>query len=231
MRLPADIPTTKRTKIVEELREGILTGKFARGAHLQQDELAEHFESSITPVREALRILEAEGMVISEPHRGVRVAPLALDKVTATYVVRRLVEGYAMQRATRQMSRRDLAEARRLLAEEDTLRQDMDTQAIRELNHRFHFFFYDRIGMPALADEIRSLWQSFPWDMLLSAELRSAESHLEHEAILNAVENGDLEEVRSRTEAHITNGFRAIMRHLEIADGPRMDPFDLDSSV
>ena len=84
------VQPTKRDQIVDELRRRILSGELARGERMPQDELARQFGASITPVREAMRQLEAEGLLVSEPHRGVRVAGVDVDEVTATYVVRRL---------------------------------------------------------------------------------------------------------------------------------------------
>jgi DNA-binding GntR family transcriptional regulator len=112
------ISNTKRDQIFEELRRMILSGELPRGARLPQDDLARRFGASITPVREALRLLEADGIVVAEPHRGVRVAGVDLEQVKATYVLRRLSESYAMRRAMLRVSRRDMATAREALGDE-----------------------------------------------------------------------------------------------------------------
>jgi DNA-binding GntR family transcriptional regulator len=219
---------TKRDLIVRELRSLIIGGDLERGSRMQQDDLARRFDSSITPVREALRLLEAEGLVVSEPHRGVRVASVDLERIKAKYVNRRLLESYAMQRATRRMSRRDLDVARDLL--EATTGADgnveNDRAAVREANTRFHFFFYERCAMPGLAAEIGALWDTFPWDLLLTAEGRGRDSAAEHQAIYDAVMAGDLDAVARATEIHIANGYAALHHHLTGHRGP--DPFDLD---
>src|SRR5207237_9391530 len=128
-------------QIVDELRRRILSGTLPRGARLPQDELARDFGASSTPVREALRLLEAEGLVVAEPHRGVRVAGVDLAQVTATYVVRRLVGGYAIRRATLRLSRRDLARARELLDAGPVggAPGPVDPGTARERNRAFHF--------------------------------------------------------------------------------------------
>jgi DNA-binding GntR family transcriptional regulator len=210
----------KRDQIVDELRRRILSGVLPRGARLPQDELARDFGASITPVREALRLLQAEGLVVAEPHRGVRVAGVDIAQVTATYVVRRLIEGYAMRRATLRLSRRDLARARAILD------RDPDPGAVRDRNREFHFLLYDRCGMPELVERIAGLWQAFPWDLMLDSDERATASHREHRALLAAVETGDPDAVAAATERHIGNGFSAIRRQLTGADGP--DPFGLD---
>jgi DNA-binding GntR family transcriptional regulator len=214
------VQPTKRDQIVDELRRRILSGDLARGARMPQDDLARDFGASITPVREALRQLEAEGLVVSEPHRGVRVAGVDLAEVTATYVVRRLTETYAMRRATLRLSRRDLARARRLL-------EDGTGESTRDRNREFHFLFYDRCGMPALTRRIAGMWQAFPWDLTLDSEGRAEQSHREHLVILEAAEAGDPEAVAEATAVHLRNGFSSILRRLDDRSGP--DPFDIDS--
>ena len=218
----ARAPVTKGEQIVDELRRRIVSGALPRGARMRQDELAREFGASITPVREALRALESDGLVVSEAHRGVRVAGVDLDQVTATYVVRRLTEVYAMRRATTRLSRRDLTQARRLL--EPSLGPPVDA---RERNHRFHFYFYERCGLPGLSDRIEGLWRAFPWDLLLHAPSRALQSHEEHLAILAAVEQGDVERVAQATELHLRNGYAAIRELLVGGDEP--DPFDIDA--
>jgi DNA-binding GntR family transcriptional regulator len=215
---------TKRDQIVQELRSLIIGGDLERGSRMQQDDLARRFDSSITPVREALRLLEAEGLVVSEPHRGVRVASVDLERIKAKYVTRRLLESYAMRRATRRMSRRDLDVARELMVASDDTRHDR--AAVREANTRFHFFFYDRCALPGLAAEIRALWDTFPWDLLLGEAGRGERSAAEHQAIYDAVVAADLEAVARATEVHIANGYAALHLHLTGQPGP--DPFDLD---
>lgn len=159
----------KRDRIVEDLRRKILSGELPRGARMPQDDLARQFDASITPVREALRLLEAEGLLVSEPHRGVRVAGIDLDKVKATYVVRRLVESYAMQRVTTRLSPLDLSRIHQLMERMETESEVGDLAAFRQDNREFHFYFYDRCGMPALSEHIDGMWQAFPWDLMLDA--------------------------------------------------------------
>ena len=215
----------KRDRIVDELRRRILAGALPRGARLPQDELARDFGASSTPVREALRLLEAEGLVVAEPHRGVRVAGVDLAQVTATYVVRRLVESYAMRRATLRLSRRDLARARELL-ERAAVDPAVDPGAARDRNRAFHFLLYDRCGMPELVERIAAMWQAFPWDLMLDSDDRAAASHREHLDLLAALETGDPDAVAAATERHLSNGFAAIRRQLTGGEGP--DPFGLD---
>ena len=221
---PSTVPVTKRDQIVDELRRRILSGDPARGERMPQDELARQFGASITPVREALRQLEAEGLVVAEPHRGVRVAGVDLEQVSFFFFVRGMTEIYSMRRATLRLSRRDLVRARALLAGGDPAG---DPALARDRNRQFHFWFYDRCGMPALVDRIAGMWQAFPWDLMLDSAGRAHASHREHLAILEELERGDPDRVAAAMELHLRNGFGAILRHLTGSEGP--DPFELDT--
>jgi DNA-binding GntR family transcriptional regulator len=220
--------TTKREHIVETLRRQILSGDLPRGARMRQDELARQFAASITPVREALRLLEAEGLLVSEPHRGARVAGIGLEQMKATYVVRRLVESYAMQRATTRLSLRDLSQARAMIENMQVVSDRGDVEAFRSENRAFHFFFYERCGMPSLTERMFAMWQAFPWDLMLDTPQRTRQSHLEHIEILRAFESADVDRVAAATEAHIAAGFNAIAARLSGSDEPVPDPFLLD---
>lgn len=216
---------TRRDQIVDELRRLILSGDLERGTKLPQDELARRFSASITPVREALRLLEAEGLVIAEPHRGVRVAGVDLDRVKGTYVMRRLTESYAMRRSVDRIAPRDLTAAQATLAQIREGAQVGDSASVRDLNRKFHFLFYQRCGLPALCDEIAAMWRTFPWDLMLSSTERLDQSQKEHEAILAAVRSGDRELAAELTEQHIKHGYLSIAGH--ILGTPAADPFDV----
>ncbi|MEJ8278110.1 GntR family transcriptional regulator [Pseudonocardia spirodelae] len=213
--------TTKRDQIVDALRRDILAGELARGVPLRQDELARRFGTSITPVREALSVLSAEGLVVAEHNRGVRVAGVDPAEVAATYVVRRLTESYAVRRAAPRISPRDLARARAVLD-----RPAADPAAARERNREFHFLLYDRCGLPALTGRIAAMWQAFPWDLTLHDDDRAAASRAEHEAILDAIAAGDPDGAAAATEHHVARGFASLARALGTDAGAVTDPFD-----
>lgn len=214
----------KRDRIVEDIRALIANGEIPRGGRIQQDELAARFGTSITPVREALVLLEAEGVLVGEPHRGLRVAEADPQKLRANYIMRRLVEGYAMKRAALRISRLDLVEARRLIQEMKAAHKRKDASLAGALNRQFHFLFYSRAGVPELEREIDALWLSFPWDILQVLSARIPPSIDEHEELLRAIEAGDLEGVEAATANHLASSHQALMKHLTGVEGP--DPFD-----
>ncbi len=218
---------SKRDRIVAEIRRLISEGELPRGQRLQQEELALRFQTSITPVREALRQLEAEGLLTAHPNRGVRVADADLEKVKLTYVQRRLVEPYAMRRATRRLAPRDVDRACRLVDEMEAAVALADRVELNRLNYDFHFLFYSRTGIPGLAEHIGALWQQFPWDVLQVLQARMLEADAEHRALLDAVRAGDVDAAGAATAVHLTNSFLRLAEHL--TGSPVPDPFELDN--
>ncbi len=212
--------TTKTDRIANELRALIASGEIARGERIQQDRLAERFATSITPVREAIRQLEAEGLLVSEPHRGVRVSSADLEQIKGVYVARRLLEPYAAQRAALRVSRQDLVAAERLI--EQMADPDAD---LPEINRRFHFLFYDKCGIPALAELLDTLWRSYPWDILQVLGQRREHAVAEHQAMADAVATADLDLIAETFGVNLGRSYLALVRHLTGEDGE--DPFDL----
>ncbi|GAA2006946.1 GntR family transcriptional regulator [Brevibacterium samyangense] len=218
---------TKRDIVTYGLRRKILAGELERGARLRQDEVAEWFSASITPVREALRLLEAEGLVTSEAHRGVRVAGVDMDRLKALYVTRTLTECFALERATTRISRHELRKAERLLEQLGEASAAGDAAARNAFNQQFHFFFYDHCGLPGLRADIEARWRAFPWDLTLDRTERLDEVHGEHQEIVEAVRAVDPPRAAAALKVHIGHGFRRLAE--AAAGGPVTDPFDLDA--
>jgi DNA-binding GntR family transcriptional regulator len=216
---------TKKDLIAEELKILIGSGELPRGTRIQQDELAARFDTSITPVREAMRQLEAQGLLVSEPHRGVRVAEANLDEVKGVYIARRLLEPYAAERATLRISRRDLDRADGLVDAMAKARSGKTSQAALEANRDFHFLFYDRSGIPSLSRIIDGLWLAFPWDILQVIPGRIDRSIEEHRAMVAAVREGELPRVHALFDEHILHSYLSLCSHLSKEEA---DPFDLE---
>jgi len=215
---------TKKDLIADELRILIGSGELPRGARVQQDQLAARFETSITPVREAMRQLEAEGLLVGEPHRGVRVAEASLEEVKGIYVARRLLEPYAAQRAALRVSRKDLDSADELIESMAVASTNSDGKGARQANWTFHFLFYDRCGIPPLARVIEGLWLSYPWDILQVIPGRIDQSINEHRAMVRAIRDGDLASVKDSFETHIRRSYLSLCQHL--TDEVPSDPFE-----
>src|SRR5215216_5290201 len=120
--LQTDMPSrvghkTKMDIVVESLRQAVLTGELGAGSRLIQEELAERFNTSSTPIREALRQLQAEGILEHSPYRGVQVAEVKMEDVREVYMVRAVMESYVTRLAVPYLNHSRLEQLRALQTE------------------------------------------------------------------------------------------------------------------
>jgi DNA-binding GntR family transcriptional regulator len=155
-----NVYTSKTDLVAAMMRELIVTGEFAPGAALRQRDLAARFGVSPTPVREALRRLEAEGLVKGDVHRGVTVTAAQQGAVEENYRIRAALEPLAAEMAADRITEDDLAELEDINASISTM-ADGDP-AYLPLNARFHLTLYAACGSPVLVSLLRLLWQSMP---------------------------------------------------------------------
>ena len=136
------------------IREGILAGQFAQGSHITARQLAEATGLSRTPVREAMRQLDAEGMITLIPNRGAFVASWTEQEIEQIYELRVLLESFAAQVAAERISDDQRAELQALAAEMAKLvaQRPVDVKAIAEVNNRFHKGVLEACGNPRLRD-------------------------------------------------------------------------------
>ncbi|MBB4346802.1 MULTISPECIES: GntR family transcriptional regulator [Rhizobiaceae] len=192
---------TIASRISRELAERIVTGVIAAGARLRQDHIAEEFGASHVPVREAFRRLEAQGLVVSEPRRGVRVAGFSLDEVKEVAEMRAALEVLALRHAAPHLTRAilDAAEAANHAGE-----KAVDVQAWDEANRSFHRLILSPCGMPRLLKSIEDL-QVVGARLLFSgwrAEWE-APTDRDHRAILSALRAGDVDQAAAVLARHV----------------------------
>ena len=160
---------------------------------------------SLIPVREALRMLEAERLVSIEPNKGARVAPLSIDRMKSAYAVRLLLEPEAVRLSTPNLDGRTLATAR-LVKDQmvDAMRRDDPSEAAR-LHRRLHFLFYEACESEWLLEIITMLFDQTERYRRLSAPLRSDvdEVDLEHARVLDAIGAGDPQAAARSLELHL----------------------------
>ena len=209
-RPPADPPAEPiAVRISRELADRIVAGQIAAGTRLRQDHVAEEFGTSHVPVREAFRRLEAQGLVESEPRRGVRVSGFSLDEVREIAEMRAALEVLALRHAAPHLTRAILDQA-----EEATRAGDHagDVQAWEEANRHFHRLILTPCGMPRLLRAIDDL-QTASARFLFAGWRAEWETPTDrdHRAILAALRADDL------------NGATAVLaRHVQwVGQGPK----------
>lgn len=206
------IYVSKSDLVAAALRELIMTGGLEPGTPLRQRQLAARFGVSATPVREALRRLESEGLIINDVHRGSTVAQAAGD-LHEKVKIRSVLEGLASSLAAPKVRDEDLAELR---AYNERLRDPQLSDAEGNiLNRQFHFRIYGIADSPLLLSLMRLLWQSFPGGPQVKRDRKV--SYAEHDALLQALERHDGEAASQITQQHILSA-------LELQERPRTVP-------
>lgn len=199
------------------LREAISSGRLLAGQPLRQVQLAAELGVSRIPLREALRQLEAEGLVRHKANRGVAVAALSWREVEEIGEMRVALETRAIQHAARGADAAVIAEAADCLHEADGCD---DPGRLSELNHRFHAILYRAAGRPLLLDAIERLHANVNRYMrLVLGDLgHQRTSQREHRELLDAVRDGDGDRGAATLERHITAATGLLVRHLKNAE-------------
>ncbi len=214
---------TKEEYVAEFLREGIIAGRFPRGARLKQDEIARSLDISITPVREAFRILEAEGYLLSERHRGVVVAPFDARTADELTELRLLLECRLIAAAMKKITPSDIRQLRDLHDELERASRRGDRVQIRAMNYRFHSYLYGIAGSPQTLHFVQVLWAKYPFDLIHQVKGRPERAVKEHAVLLKALTAGNKEAALKAMRAHIEDGSRALSDELNDAGKSQPD--------
>ena len=206
---------TKEEYVAEYLREGILSGRFPRGTRLKQADIAAELNLSITPVREALRILEAEGYVLSETHRGVIVAPFDATATREINDLRVLLESRLALAAMENLTAQDYTALAQLQREFDEAETRGDREAVRALNYRFHSQLYATAQQPQTLHFVQVLWAKYPFDLINLIKGRAGRAAVEHRQLLKAMKSGDRKAVMTSLREHIEAGWHELQSQLE----------------
>ncbi len=191
-----DRHVTAHERVLAALRIGVLEGILAPGARLRQEELAEAFGTSRIPVREALRALEYEGLVTSEPNRGFTVTSIDGDDVDEIYELRALLEGEAVRLAVPLLTDADLDDLKDIL---DSIRASSTPEEEIRSRDRFYLRLYSVTGRARLVGLIMRLRDD---GARISGWSRADHIVTIHERVLAALRHGDADEVTRLLNEH-----------------------------
>ena len=151
---PLAEPRTRAAAVGERLRSMILSGELAPGTRLRQVEIAQRFNVSTTPVREAFTSLAREGLVRQDAHRGVEVFRPSVPDIRENYEIRLALEPLAAELAAARIDDATLDELDRIL---DEMEKPIQFRLGTELNREFHFAIYQSANRPLLLEMIERL--------------------------------------------------------------------------
>ncbi len=144
--------------VAENLREQILNGELPEGEQLRQDAIAEQFQVSRIPVREAFLRLEAEGLITMAANRGAVVSALSPEQIEELFETRAVLECYVLRQAIPNLTKEHFQEAETILKEyERAVEEEFDVASWGELNWRFHSTLYAAANRPTMMSLLKLL--------------------------------------------------------------------------
>ncbi|MCI9462427.1 MAG: GntR family transcriptional regulator [Lachnospiraceae bacterium] len=202
-------------RVFQKIREDILSGKYKEHEELKEVAIGEELGVSRTPVREAFRQLELEGLIQMIPNKGAYVTGITAKDVEDIYMIRSLLEGLCARMATDKISKAQLEEMEEnvYLAEFHADKGHMDQMA--ELDNRFHDILYEACDSKML----EHLLKDFHGYVLrvrrktLSKNTRGRASNDEHRQIMEAIKAKDAEKAEELANRHIINAFDNMVKN------------------
>lgn len=229
--MPRPGTTQATAKIAYEiLRDHIIEGRFLPGQHVPAAELAEELQMSRTPIREALIMLEADGLVSGSHNRGHRVRPLSRDIISQLYELRAMLESFGVRKAAEQAE--NLSEDQRAslwaaMDDLEDLRNNRDTHSAEAIQRMMaaNTFIHDTIiaasGNPQLGSLIKRtvdrgvIYRAFD---LFSHDLLERANEF-HRMILQRVVSGDAERAAALMAEHVFQSRDVVLEQIDLAGG------------
>jgi len=201
---PADAGGAASARVAAYLREAILGGRLRPGDRIRQEEVAERLGASRLPVREALRMLEAEGLTEHEPHKGARVPSLSMHEVDVIYQMRERLEPLALTESMPHLGADTVA---RLGELQERIERNTDVAGFLALDREFHLLSYSGCTIDPLVSMVTRLWNSTQHYRRAYVSLAGAGRmwvvNAEHRLLLDAIERGDRVDAERHLGGHI----------------------------
>lgn len=202
----------------DEIRRAIREGRVPTGAHLTENELAGWLGMSRTPVREAMRRLESEGLLLNQPFRGALVMRLDVEDMQQMFAVRELLEPAAVAGCALLATESEIAVLREVLRQEA---EALDNPAaLITLNRQFHDLILEAARNQFLKKAIAAVYSLIPLlgDSNLLDEPHARAAHQQHLAILDAIEARDAARAELLARSHVSHSLKCRLSRIDAID-------------
>jgi DNA-binding GntR family transcriptional regulator len=200
-----------REQVLVELRRRIVDGEYREGERLTETRLADDFGVSRNPVREALRVVEAEGFVQILPRRGAVVATLDETAVRDLFAVRQQLETLAAGLAAERATPAGIATLRELVEDANAAAKAEDFDRVAELNSAFHRAVIEVSGNRWLHSISAAMYNHVHWVFRVGAAQRAPHSSEEHVRLVEAIEAGDAAAASTAARLHVEAAAKAAL--------------------
>ncbi|MCI7596647.1 MAG: GntR family transcriptional regulator [Lachnospiraceae bacterium] len=204
-----------RGRVFHKIREDILSGKYKDNEELKEVAIGEELGVSRTPVREAFRQLELEGLIHIIPNKGAYVTGITIKDVKDIYMIRSLLEGLCAKWATRHITPEQLEELEENVYLAEFHASKGHTEQIAELDNRFHEILYEAADSKMLERQLRDFhgYVLRVRKKTLSKYKRSTQSNKEHKLILEAIKDKDEDRAEKMANEHILNAYENMVKN------------------
>ncbi len=197
-----------RDQVRETIRAWIVSGKLEAGVRLRELDLANELSVSRVPVREAIRMLEVEGLISMSPRGGAVVTTLSLKDIHDLFDVREALEALVARLATERLTPPDERRIRGLLREVRFLNESGDHAGALQLNHSFHMEIAHVAGNPALASMLEPIGVRLRWHFSKDRDALKVLS--EHEELFDAIAGGDADQAARLAARHVKETRKSV---------------------
>jgi DNA-binding GntR family transcriptional regulator len=206
-------------RVADYLRDAILSGEIAPGDRLRQEDIAARLGASRVPVREALRMLEAEGLTEHEPNKGARVPILTRHEMDVIYQMRERLEPLALAESIPLLGAGTLS---RLEVVQERIEAVDDVAEFLALDREFHLLSYTACPIEQLSSTVARLWNTTQYYrrafMALSGPTRMWVVNAEHRLLLDAIQRRDVVDAERHLSGHIRRTRIELDKHPEVFD-------------
>lgn len=185
----------------------IMSREIKPGEHVRQGEISERLQVSRLPIREALKVLEAEGQLTYQPHHGYTVAQFSMRELSEIYRMRQLLESELLRRSAPEADNDLIERLDALINEMQSLSESEDLLRFTEANREFHTSIFEHADMPQFMRVVKLLWQVSDSYRSLFFNDPSSRGRVqrEHRRIVEACRSGDGEEAVAAMNEHRSN--------------------------
>ena len=203
-----------RGRVFHRLREDILSGKYKEGDELKEVAIGEELGVSRTPVREAFRQLELEGLIQIIPNKGAYVTGITEKDVKDIYMIRSLLEGLCASWACEHITKEQMEEMEENIYLSKFHAQKGHLEQLAELDNRFHEILYEACNSKILEHQLRDFHEYVLHvrKKTLSNVNRGPKSNEEHEQIMEAIKAHDADKAQKLANMHIINAYENMVK-------------------
>ena len=204
-----------RGRVFNKLREDILSGKYEDYEELREVAISEEMGVSRTPVREAFRQLELEGLIQIIPNKGAYVTGITEKDVKDIYMIRSLLEGLCARWATKNITKEQLEELEENVYLASFHARKGHYEQLAQLDNRFHDVLYEACNSKMLEHLLKEYHQYVARvrKKTLSNVIRGKKSNEEHEGIMEAIKAGDADLAEQLANRHMINAYENMVKH------------------